>query len=213
MKQTGQDGTVTETEYGPNAIPVKETATGSDGLVTETVNTLTDDKENIAKTVTRANTAEHKDQLQVTGSTELKHDQYGRMTEQVRSPLTARNARYRRRRSPRTRPRRPSRSRSPTPKGSRVSRWWTRRTRRSSPRPTGRGRRRSTPTIWSASRPKPPMRTGRRPPSSTTVAGPAGTGINATVTTAPGGYATRTVTDALGREIRAEDNYDAEPSS
>ena len=42
------------------------------------------------------------------------------------------------------------------------------------------------------------------------VAGPTGTGINATVVTAPGGYATRTVTDALGREIRAEDNYDAE---
>ena len=42
------------------------------------------------------------------------------------------------------------------------------------------------------------------------MAGPAGAAANATVTTAPGGYATRTVTDALGREIRTEDNYDAD---
>ena len=43
-----------------------------------------------------------------------------------------------------------------------------------------------------------------------TVAGPTGTGANVTVTTAPNGYANRTVTDALGREIRAEDNYNAD---
>ena len=71
------------TEYGANAILVKQTVTGSDGLVTETVNELSDDKKTIARTVTRANTAEAKGQLQTTGSTELKHDQHGRVTEQA----------------------------------------------------------------------------------------------------------------------------------
>ena len=210
VKQTGQDGTVTETEYGPHTIPVKQTVTGSDGLVTETVNELSDDKKDVAKSVTRANTAEDKGSLETTGSTELKHDEYGRVTEQVQVSADGKERAVSKTEILEDPAKRTVTVKSTDPEGVTGVQVVDTANEKVLTETDGAGNTTKHAYDLVGQQTETIHADGQKTTVEHQVAGPTGTGTNATVTTAPGGYATRTVTDALGREIRAEDNYNAE---